>query len=242
MEWPGSVSLRGDRVLLRQLTREDAAPLIGAASDGELWNSRVTVIPDPTSVAQYVGNALAGQASGTVMSFAITVREDGRTVGSTRFWRMDLRNRSLEIGHTWIGATWQRTFVNTEAKYLMLRYAFDVLGCIRVQLETDVRNERSQAAILRLGATREGVLRNERIMPDGRKRDTVLFSVIDDDWPEIRRKLELKLAGHTAFAVEPSLLATESPLPGSLPERAPDGPDEPERCLADRSTAMTSAK
>jgi RimJ/RimL family protein N-acetyltransferase len=201
--WPKRVALSGDRVVLRPLALEDGPALVNAASDGELWSSKVTTVPDASSVEDYIARALAGQAAGDVMPFATTLRLDGRVVGSTRFWHMDSRHRGVEIGHTWIAAKWQRSYVNTEAKYLMLRYAFEVLGCIRVQFQTDVLNERSQAAILRLGATREGVARYERIMPDGRKRDTMRFSIIDEEWPAIRRNLEDRLEGHTSFTVDP---------------------------------------
>jgi RimJ/RimL family protein N-acetyltransferase len=203
VRWPRSVDLSGDRVVLRPLAREDGPALVAAASDGDLWRSTVTTVPDGSSVESYLAYALAGQAAGTVLPFATTLRADGILVGSTRFWHMDSRNRGVEIGHTWIAASWQRTFVNTEAKYLMLRFAFEVLGCIRVQFQTDVLNEPSQAAILRLGATPEGVARHERIMPDGRKRDTMRFSIIDDEWPGVRRRLEARLDGHTSFTVGP---------------------------------------
>jgi N-acetyltransferase len=118
----------------------------------------------------------------------------GQVIGSTRFWKVDRTHRKLEIGSTWYGATWQRTRVNTEAKLLMLTHAFEVLHCVRVQLTTDVLNERSQRAIERLGAVREGVVRHERIMPDGRKRNSVRYSIIDDEWPQVRSALQARLA------------------------------------------------
>jgi RimJ/RimL family protein N-acetyltransferase len=111
----------------------------------------------------------------------------------TRFWKIDRQNRKLEIGYTRIGASRQRSFVNTETKYLMLRYAFGEMRCVRVQFTTDVLNQKSRAAILRLDARQEGIVRHERIMPDGRKRDSVRFSVIDDEWPEIQHRLEQRL-------------------------------------------------
>jgi RimJ/RimL family protein N-acetyltransferase len=114
-------------------------------------------------------------------------------VGSTRFWKIDYVNRKLEIGHTWLAASAQRSAVNTEAKYLMLAYAFETLNCVRVQLTTDELNEKSRAAILRIGAKQEGVVRHERIMPDGRKRNSVRFSIIDDEWPQVRLRLETML-------------------------------------------------
>jgi RimJ/RimL family protein N-acetyltransferase len=200
--WPNRVTLSGDRIVLRPLALEDGPALVAAGADGQLPALKVTLVPDQDSIEEYLEGALAGQAAGTVIPFATTLRADGTVVGSTRFWRMDERNRSLEIGHTWIAASWQRSFVNTEAKYLMLRYAFEALGCIRVQFQTDLLNERSRAAILRLGATFEGVARQERIMPDGRIRDTVRFSIIDGEWPGIRRSLEARLEGRTGFSAE----------------------------------------
>jgi RimJ/RimL family protein N-acetyltransferase len=118
----------------------------------------------------------------------------GRIVGSTRFWKIDRANRKLEIGHTWLSASAQRSAVNTEAKYLLLCHAFDVMHCVRVQFTTDELNEKSRAAILRIGAKQEGIVRHERIMPDGRKRNSVRFSIIDDEWPEAKAMLEAKLA------------------------------------------------
>lgn len=191
--WATSITLRGNRVILRPLEVVDASALTAAAADGALWNLRVTVVPDANSVSSYIAAALDGRGSGTTCPFAITLSDSGTVVGSTRFWRMDQKNLSLEIGHTWISKSWQRSYVNTEAKYLMLRYAFEVLGCIRVQFTTDELNEHSRAAILRLGATEEGIIRHERIMPDGRKRNSARFSIIDPEWPRVRHLLEGKL-------------------------------------------------
>lgn len=186
-------SLTGPRLLLRPLLACDAAALVEAASDGELWNLPFTVVPSAETIGAYIGNALAGREAGTVMPFATVLRETGKVIGSTRFWKIDRINRKLEIGSTWISASWQKTFVNTEAKLLMLRYAFEELQCVRVQLTTDEINAKSRAAILRLGAKQEGIVRNERIMPDGRKRNSVRFSIIDDEWAEVKAQLEARL-------------------------------------------------
>jgi RimJ/RimL family protein N-acetyltransferase len=145
-------------------------------------------------MARYIEHAIAGRTSGKVMPFAIVRREDQRVIGSTRFWKVDRVNRKLEIGHTWLAASTQRTGVNTEAKYLLLRYAFERMNCVRVQFTTDELNEKSRAAILRIGAKQEGIVRHERIMPDGRKRNSVRFSIIDTEWPEVRAALERKMA------------------------------------------------
>lgn len=186
-------SLTGPRILLRPLLASDAPALVDAAADGELWNLPFTVVPSAATVEAYLRTALDGRAVGTVMPFATVIRDTGRVIGSTRFWKIDRNNRKLEIGSTWIAASWQKTFVNTEAKYLMLRHAFEEMACVRVQLTTDEINAKSRAAILRLGARQEGIVRNERIMPDGRKRNSVRFSIIDDEWPEVKARLEERL-------------------------------------------------
>ncbi|WP_415774730.1 GNAT family N-acetyltransferase [Paraburkholderia sp. J69-2] len=186
-------TLSGKTVELRPLRETDATALIEAAADGELWNLKVTVVPSPATVDAYIAKALEGERAGTVMPFAIVQRESGRVVGSTRFWKIDRANRKLEIGHTWLAASAQRSSINTESKYLLLAYAFDTLQCVRVQFTTDELNEKSRAAILRLGARQEGIVRHERIMPDGRKRNSVRFSIIDDEWPQVRAGLEARL-------------------------------------------------
>jgi RimJ/RimL family protein N-acetyltransferase len=189
-------TLQGQGILLRPLQYTDADALLHAAADGELWNLKVTVVPSTTTVDSYLKKALDGREAGTVMPFAIVLKETGEVIGSTRFWKIDPLNRKLEIGSSWISARFQKTFVNTEAKYLMLRHAFEVLDCVRVQFTTDENNQKSRNAILRLGAQQEGIVRHERIMPDGRKRNSVRFSIIDDEWPQVRLNLERKLAGY----------------------------------------------
>ena len=190
-------TLDGQRICLRPLQSSDATALLHAAQDGELWNLTVTVVPSPTTVDSYLKKALDGRDAGTVLPFVIVLKDSGEVIGSTRFWKIDPLNRKLEIGSSWISASWQKTFVNTEAKYLMLRHAFEVLDCVRVQFTTDENNQASRQAILRLGAQQEGIVRHERIMPDGRKRNSVRFSIIDDEWPEVRLNLEKKLAGYS---------------------------------------------
>ncbi|MBU1359779.1 MAG: GNAT family N-acetyltransferase [Gammaproteobacteria bacterium] len=186
-------TLRGPRILLRPLLESDAAALVEAATDGELWKLPFTVVPSALTVDAYIQTAIAGREAGTVMPFATVLIDSNRVIGSTRFWKIDRIHRKLEIGSTWIARSWQRSFVNTEAKYLMLRHAFEQMHCVRVQFTTDEINAKSRAAILRLGAHQEGIVRHERIMPDGRKRNSVRFSIIDDEWPEVRRRLEERL-------------------------------------------------
>ena len=192
--------LTGRRIQLRLLDMEDAAALVAAASDGELWNLPFTIVPSATTIDAYIATAMEGLAAGTVLPFVVELLEPRRVLGSTRFWKIDQQHRKLEIGWTWLGASWQRTFVNTEAKLLMLRYAFEHLRCVRVQFLTDELNAASRAAILRLGAKEEGTVRHDLIMPDGRKRNSVQFSIIDGEWPAIRARLEdrLSAAGPTA--------------------------------------------
>ncbi|PYY68281.1 GNAT family N-acetyltransferase [Pseudomonas jessenii] len=187
--------LEGSRIGLRPLQYADADALIQAAAEGELWNLQVTIVPSADTVDAYLKKALDGRETGTVMPFVIVLKDTGEVIGSTRFWKIDRINRKLEIGSSWIATRWQKTFVNTEAKYLMLRYAFEVLDCVRVQFTTDENNQTSRNAILRLGAQQEGIVRHERIMPDGRKRNSVRFSIIDDEWPQVRHNLEQKLGG-----------------------------------------------
>jgi len=193
MEMP---TLTGKLIQLRPLCEDDADALVLAASDGELWNLPYTVVPSRETVGAYIERALEGQRAGTVIPFATVISATGVVIGSTRFWKIDRENRRLEIGHTWLAASWQRTPANTEAKFLMLQHAFEDMQCVRVQLTTEILNAKSRAAILRLGAVEEGIIRNERIMPDGRKRTSVRFSIIDDEWPRTKLRLEAKLAAY----------------------------------------------
>ena len=150
-------------------------------------------IPYPMRTAQdfakLVDKAFAEQDRGESVVFATLERSSGRVVGSTRFMNIDRANRRVEIGSTWIAPTWQRTAVNTEAKYLMLRHAFEVWGCIRVELKTDALNQKSRSAILRIGAKEEGTLRRHLVTWTGRVRDTVYFSILDSEWPQVKQRL-----------------------------------------------------
>ncbi|MDN7352482.1 GNAT family N-acetyltransferase [Acetobacter senegalensis] len=187
-------TLKGSLVTLRPMSDDDSPLLLEAAADGQLWTLNVTVVPGPGTAEQYVAKAMDGKRTGTVMPFVTLNRESGAVIGSTRFLKIDRMNRKLEIGSTWLGASMQRTGANTEAKYLMLTYAFETLRCVRVQFTTDELNEKSRAAIQRIGAKQEGIVRHERIMPDGRKRNSVLFSIIDDEWPDVKEMLLGKLS------------------------------------------------
>ncbi len=190
---PALTELSGPRIRLRLLKRDDADALVRAADDGQLWQLPTTVVPSVHTVGGYIDAALRLHADGTAVPYAITLLESGRVIGSTRFWKIDLRHRRLEIGSTWFAASMQRGFANGECKYLMLCASFDTLRCVRVQFTTDETNAVSRAAILRLGAHEEGVIRHERIMPDGRKRNSVRYSLTDDDWPEVKARLAQRL-------------------------------------------------
>jgi len=185
--------LESKNIRLRPLQRTDAQALVNAASDGELWSLSFTAIPSADNISDYVNLALEGQVQGTVLPFVVIDKSSDTIIGTTRFWKIDKKNRNLEIGHTWYSASWQRTSANTESKFLLLTYAFEILNCIRVQFTTDVLNERSQCAISRLGAQKEGVIRNERIMPDGRFRDSIRYSIIDSEWRKVKKDLETKM-------------------------------------------------
>jgi len=188
------VILEGKHVRLEPLTQGHEEALNEAAGDGELWNSIVTIVPSRATMCDYIQAALEAQAQGRELPFVIIQKASGRIVGSTRFYLIDHENRSLEIGYTWLAASAQRTATNTEAKLLLLTHAFEHGGCIRVSLITDALNQQSQAAILRLGAKQEGVLRNHMIMPGGRYRDSVCFSIIEAEWPDVKARLEAKFA------------------------------------------------
>jgi RimJ/RimL family protein N-acetyltransferase len=187
------VILEGRHVSLEPLSPAHEESLIAAAGDGELWNSTVTIVPSRANMAAYISAALKAQAQGRELPFVILRKLSGQVVGSTRFYNIERDDRHVEIGYTWLSASAQRTGVNTEAKLLLLTHAFEDLQCIRVGLVTDVLNQQSRAAILRLGAKEEGVLRNHMIMPSGRYRDSVCFSIIEAEWPEVKARLRGKL-------------------------------------------------
>ncbi|MGH9493953.1 MAG: GNAT family N-acetyltransferase, partial [Candidatus Sulfotelmatobacter sp.] len=144
----------------------------------------------PDDFRKLVDKAFEEQQRGESIVFATVDRRSGKTVGSTRFMNIDRANRRVEIGSTWIAPAWQRTAINTEAKYLMLRHAFETWGCFRVELKTDALNEKSRNAILRIGAKEEGTLRRHVLTWTGRVRDSVYFSILDSEWAEVKKKLE----------------------------------------------------
>lgn len=187
------VTLEGEHVRLEPLTLEHHADLCAVGLDPELWRWTTVVIATPDDMRDYMRTALAWQVEGTALPFAVISRRAGRAVGSTRFANVDRANRRLEIGWTWYGRDYQRTAVNTESKYLLLRHAFEVLEAIRVEFKTDSLNQRSRAALLRIGATEEGTLRNHMVTPSGRLRHSVYYSILAGEWPVVKGALEAKL-------------------------------------------------
>jgi RimJ/RimL family protein N-acetyltransferase len=188
------VTLATDRLTLRPLSLADVPALGGAAGDGELWEKKTTTVPRPEGFEAYVQKALELQASGLALPFATVVNDGNRVVGSTRYMNVDAANHRVEIGTTWIAKSWQRTFVNTHAKFLMLRHAFEGLDCLAVEIRTHARNDQSRAAIERLGAKLDGILRQHMIMPDGHVRDTAVYSIVREEWPTVKASLERKMA------------------------------------------------
>ncbi len=187
-------TLSTDRLILRPLSLDDVPALAKAAADGALWEKRTTTVPRPEGFEDYVRKALELQAAGLALPFTTVVKDGDQVVGSTRYMNIDAANHRVEIGTTWIAKSWQRSFVNTHAKFLMLRHAFEALGCIAVELRTHRLNDQSRAAIERLGARLDGILRQHMIMPDGHIRDTAVYSIVRDEWPAVKETLERRLA------------------------------------------------
>lgn len=200
------ITLEGRYVRLEPLTLADEAALNQAAADGELWNTDVTIIPRAEGMEEYIQFALDGLAQGNQLPFVIVrkspnaaeARPSGKAqtdqiVGTTRFYEIRANDRAAAIGYTWLSRSAQRTALNTEAKLLLLTHAFEHWHCHRVELITDVLNQQSRTAILRLGAKQEGILRKHLILPSGRVRDSVVFSIIDDEWPDVKANLVSRL-------------------------------------------------
>lgn len=187
------VTLEGTLVRLEPLTPEHAESMFESACFPEIWTYMHDRLLTREAVDMYIAVALAAQEQGAALPFAIVEQSSGKVIGSTRLGNIAHRDRGVEIGWTWLTPRVWKTPINTECKWLLLRHCFEVLGCIRVQLKTDSRNHNSQRAIARLGAVREGVLRNHMIMPDGYVRDSVFFSFIDKEWPEVDQRLRTLL-------------------------------------------------
>ncbi len=184
------VSLEGRHVRLEPLAKARLTELAQVGLEEELWRWIPTPVRTQEEMAAYIETALDEQERGVSLPFAIIDRATGRAIGSTRYGNIDRTHRRVEIGWTWVAREWRRTAMNSEAKYLLLKHAFETLGCMRVELKTDSLNERSRAAILRIGAREEGIFRNHMITSSGRIRHTVYFSIIDSEWPAVKARLE----------------------------------------------------
>ena len=187
------VVLEGRQVRLEPLREDHLAGLAAVGLDEELWRWIPTPVRTVEEMAAYIATALREQSQGVSLPFALMERKTGRPIGSTRYGNIDRTNHRVEIGWTWVAREWQRTAINTEAKYLLLKHAFETLGCIRVELKTDSLNERSRAAILRIGAREEGIFRNHMITTSGRIRHSAYYSIVDSEWPSVKGRLEEKL-------------------------------------------------
>ena len=195
---PKPVVLTGEKVRLEPLLLSHAQDLLRAAADKTIWAYMpLSGFPDLRAVEMWIGDSLAAQSAGSDVPFAIVLPDTGVAVGSTRYMDIRRAHRGLEIGWTWLAPGVQRTRVNTEAKYLLLRHAFEDLGAYRVQLKTDARNVRSQRAIERIGAVMEGAHRRHMQTWDGHVRDTIYYSILDSEWPTVKQRLEGILSSTT---------------------------------------------
>jgi RimJ/RimL family protein N-acetyltransferase len=192
------VVLEGQHVRLEPLAKEHLPELARVGLDEELWRWIPVPVRTAEELAEYIETALEEQKRGVSLPFALIEKATGRAIGSTRYGNIDRTHHRVEIGWTWVAREWQRSAVNTEAKYLLLRHAFETLGCIRVELKTDSLNEKSRAAILRIGAKEEGIFRNHMITSSGRLRHSVYFSIVDSEWPAVKARLESLLSARQA--------------------------------------------
>jgi RimJ/RimL family protein N-acetyltransferase len=187
------VTLTGKLVTLEPLSHDHHGDLVDAVRDGRLWELWYTTVPTPEGMSAEIDARLAQQAAGTMLPFAVRRNDIGRVVGMTTYMNIEATVPRLEIGSTWTAASAQRTGLNAEAKLLLLGHAFEVLGCLAVEFRTHWHNHQSRTAIARLGAKQDGVLRNHRRLPDGSLRDTVVFSILDSEWPAVRAGLRHRL-------------------------------------------------
>jgi N-acetyltransferase len=187
------ITLEGKYIILRPPLFEDIDGLTNAARDGEIWNNSFTQFPNANEISIYTEEMLDLSSKGIILPFVTIHKASNTVVGTTRYLNIDYENNRLEIGHTWIAKSWRKTYVNTEAKFLMLQYAFEKLGCIAVEIRTDVLNTVSRQAIQRLGAKQDGILRHHKIMRDGRIRDTVCYSILKPEWKQVKENLMKKL-------------------------------------------------
>ena len=193
MRFVEPITLTGTHASIEPLGREHEEALQRAVADGELWRLWYTTVPPPEKMGQYIAIALDMRERLDAMPFVIREKSSGEIVGCTRYFNVDATNRRLEIGHTWYSKRVQRGPINTECKLMLLTHAFEKLQCIAVEFRTHWFNHASRTAIERLGAKQDGVLRNHQVLADGSKRDTVVFSIIDGEWPAVKRHLRYQL-------------------------------------------------
>ena len=201
--WVTPITLTGKYVQLEPMSEAHVSGLAKIGARQQFWDVMVYgKVDTEEDMRNWVLEILSRAERGTDVPFVAIHLASGRVAGATRYMNISPKDRGLEIGGTWYGLDFQRTPVNTECKYLLLRHAFETLGCVRVQLKTDVRNERSQKAIERIGAVKEGVLRNHMILPDGRVRDSVVYSIIDSEWLAVKKRLEEMMERYTNLGLE----------------------------------------
>ena len=187
------VTLEGRVVRLEPMGVQHLDGLVAIALGHDIFRWYPFAMATSADVEQWLRNLVAGREAGSTLPFTTIERASGRVVGSTSYLAIDAANRRLEIGSTWLGVPWQRSACNTETKYLQLRHCFEELGCMRVEFKTDSNNQRSRAALVRIGAVEEGTFRNHMLCPGGRIRHSVYFSIIDSEWPAVKQRLEAKL-------------------------------------------------
>ena len=193
-DWARPVTLTGDRVVISPLAASDSDELVAAASDGRLWELWYTSVPTPEAMADDVARRLAEAEAGTLVPFTVRRADTGAVIGTTNYMNIEPEAPRLEIGGTWNAGSAQRSGTNSESKLLLLGHAFEQLGAIAVEFRTHWHNRQSRTAIAALGAKQDGVLRNHRRLPDGSLRDTVVFSILDTEWPAVRAGLVSRLA------------------------------------------------
>ncbi|MFJ3045701.1 GNAT family N-acetyltransferase [Herbaspirillum chlorophenolicum] len=193
MQFLSPITLKGHFVNVEPLSLEHHDALIAAVSDGKLWKLWYTSVPKPENMRAEIERRLHLQQQGSMLPFVIRRNDTGALCGMTTYMNADAANRRVEIGSTWYAASAQRTSINTECKLMMLTHAFEDMHCIAVEFRTHWMNQQSRTAIARLGAKQDGILRNHQRMPDGSLRDTVVFSIIESEWPAVRRHLQYKL-------------------------------------------------
>jgi RimJ/RimL family protein N-acetyltransferase len=194
MELPAIPTLEGHFVRLEPLGQQHSADLALACQDGNLFDLWYTWVPSPATMAAEINRRLDLHSAGTMIPFATIDRASGKAIGMTTFMNIKLANRKVEIGSTWLAQSFQGTVINPEAKLLMLGYAFETLGCNAVELRTHEQNLQSRAAIEKLGAKLDGILRNDMVMANGSIRNTAVYSITKDEWPGVSQKLQLRLS------------------------------------------------